>query len=155
MLALLAILPEKIGVYSFPEGAFYTNPVISQYLGLICLSLLAGIGLEIYLLWQGRWSKFSRAAELVINFFSVVVLALLVKGHTQWLIAHGTNGFFLSIENLGKDLNNNIQMFGMEVFRMAFGVALVVTTIEIIVNLVKMIRNSLRDHQKPEFISGK
>ena len=45
VLALLAAFPDKIGIYIFPGGTFYPNPVIAQNIGLIVLSLLASISL--------------------------------------------------------------------------------------------------------------
>ncbi len=144
LLAILAALPNQIGFFSFPGGTFYANPVIRQYLPWIYASLLLGIGLNIYLLWQGRWNVASRAVQLAADVFAIVVLAFLYQGHSNWLTAHGSTGFLVNIENLSGGIGNNIQLIGMEAFRMAFGIALVVTVVELIVTLVKMIVKSLK-----------
>lgn len=144
LLALLAAFSDRIGFFTFPGGNFYPNLVLQQYLPWIYASLLLGLGLNIYLLWQGRWNNVSRAVQLAADVFAVVVLAFLYQGHTTWLAAHGSTGFLVSIENLAGGLENSVQLIGMEAFRMAFGIALVVTVVELIVTLVKMIVKSLR-----------
>ncbi len=143
LLALLLAFPERIGVYIFPGGSFFANPVIVQYLGLITFSLLASIGLDIYLLWQGRWSTLSRVAHITVNVLSIAVLYLLFQGHNAWLAERGASGFITSIERLAEDAANNWQMVGMQAFRMAFGIALLVTVIETIVELYRLVKASL------------
>lgn len=143
-LALLAVMPEKIGIYNFQSGEFFANPVIQQYLLWIVLSLGVSIGLDIYLLWRGRWNVATRAVQIGANIFSMVVLVLLFKGHNAWLTAHNSPGFLISVERLSGNLWENMQLIGMEAFRMAFGIALVVTVVETIVLLVRMIIGSLR-----------
>lgn len=143
-LALLAVMPEKIGVYNFSNGEFFVNPIILQYLPLICASLLVGIGLDIYLLWRGSWNIASRAVQFAADLLAIVVLALLYQGHTEWLAARGSTGMFYSINLLNGDFSSSFQIFGMEAFRMAFGVALVVIVVQTIVKIVKMILKSLR-----------
>jgi hypothetical protein len=143
VLALLAAFPDKIGIYLFPGGTFYPNPVLAQYIGLIALSLLASIGMDIYLLWQGRWTLGSRIARIAVNLLSIGVLIVLLQGHTAWLSAHGSTGFFQSIEKLGSDVAGNFELVGMEAFRLAFAVALIVTIIETCLLLYRLIRRSL------------
>jgi len=100
ILALLAAFSDRIGIFIFPGGTFYPNPVLQQMVPWISLSLLATIALDIYLLWQGRWTLGSRIARVAVNLISITVLVLLVQGHTAWLTAHGANGFFNTIESL-------------------------------------------------------
>lgn len=149
-LAVLTIMPDKIGIYSTPGGDFFANPIIIQYLPVIILSLGVNIGLNIYLLWRGRWNVATRAVQIGANIFSMVVLTLLYKGHTAWLTAHDAPGFFISIERLSGDLWESTQLIGMEAFRMAFGIALVVTVVETIVLLVRMIIGSLKSGRADE-----
>lgn len=143
LLALLLAFPDRIGIYTFPGGAFFANPIIAQYLGLISFSLLASIALDIYLLWQGRWSTLSRLARIAANLLSMVVLYLLFQGHNAWLAERGASGFITSIERLANDPATNWQLIGMQAFRMAFGIALLVTVIETIVELYRMVKASL------------
>ncbi len=140
VLAVLAAVPDKLGVYIFPGGGFYPNPVLMQYIGLLAASLLVSIGLDIYLLWQGRWTMTGRIARILANLFSIVVLALLVQGHNAWLTANGSGGFFLTLTSLSADGAINWQIFGMEAFRMAFGIALVVTVVETVVLIFRYFR---------------
>lgn len=142
ILAILAVIPDKIGFITHPGGVFYPYPVIVQYIGWICLSLLAGIGLNIYLLWQGRRTTASRIAEVVVNVISIAVLGLLVQGHTAWLASHGSVGFFDAIEKFSMSTGENIQVFGMEIFRFAFTIALIVVIIETAVMIFKLIRGA-------------
>jgi hypothetical protein len=149
ILAVFAVMPDKVGVYNFNSGTFFANPVILQYLPLIFLSMGVNIGLDIYLLWRGRWDMGSRAFQIGADLFSIVVLTLLYKGHTAWLIAHGSTGYFGDISRLATDFNTSYQLFGMECFQIAFGVALIVTVSVLISRFVKMIIRSLRAG-KPE-----
>jgi hypothetical protein len=150
LLAIVAVIPEKIGIYMFPGGQFYPDPVILQYSGWIFVSLLAALSLNIYLLWQGRWSTSSRVAQVVVNLISIAVLAALVQGHNAWLAAHGSAGFFASIEKIETMLSSDMQVFGMEVFKFAFAVALIVTVIETIVLIVKLLRGCFVKNAIPE-----
>jgi len=150
LLAIVAVIPEKIGIYIFPGGTYYPDPVILQYAGWIFVSLLAGISLNIYLLWQGRWSTASRIAQIIVNFISIGVLTVLVQGHSAWLAAHGSTGFFASIEKIETMLAGDMQVFGMEVFKFAFGVALIVTVIETIVLIVNLVRGLFKKSPLPD-----
>lgn len=143
-LAILAVLPDKIGVYNVNSGEFFANVVFLQYLPLIILSLGVNIGLDIYMLWQGRWNVATRAVQIGANIFSIVVLTILFNAHSAWLAANDSPGFLISVERLSGSLWENMQLIGMEAFRMAFGIALLVTVIETIVLLVRMIINSLK-----------
>jgi hypothetical protein len=149
VLAVLAFIPDKIGIYNFTGGEFYPNPVIMQYFGWLCLSVFAAIGLDIYLLWQGRWTIISRIARIGVNLLSITVLILLVQGHTAWLAANGSSGLFPSLELLTESFNTNFWLVGMESFRLAFAVALVVTAIETIGLLFKLVRGTLIKKQVP------
>ena len=153
LLSLMAVMPEKIGVYNFENGEFFANPVIAQYLPWIYLSLLVGIGLNIYILWRGRKDLLSRGFELASNLLSIVVLTLLFKGHNAWLAQAGYPGVTIRLVDLSGDIMNNIQLIGMQSFRLAFGIALVVVVVETIVTIVKMVVKSLRTPKSPEFTS--
>ena len=144
ILALVFFFPQWIGSVTFPGGKFYLNPVIIQYLGWIKISLLAGIGLNIFLLWQGRRSAISRLVKIAENLFSIFVLALLVQGHNSWLAARGSFDFFGTIEAIAGIADGGWELVGMHAFRMAFGVALIVTVIETLVMLYQMVRGKVQ-----------
>ena len=149
LLAILTFFPEKLGFFKLPGGEFFTNPVIYQYLGWISLSLVAGIALDIYLLWQGRWTTASRVARLAVNLLSIVVLALLLQGHNAWLAERGASGFLSSIQMFAADVESNWQLFGMQAFRLAFGVALVVITIETAIQAFHLLRSAVSGGTAP------
>jgi hypothetical protein len=148
ILGLLAIYQGRIGyVVSFPGGDFYENPVIVRYFGLISLVLILSIVLDTYLLWQGRWQNLTRIAKVGLDMFSIAVLALLVQGHTAWLVERNVSWFSPNLENFGDKIAGT-QVVGMQFFRMAFGIALIVTIVEVIVMGFRLIRaNMIRGFQ--------
>ena len=143
ILVVLVFFPQWVGFVTFPGGEFYANPVITQYIGWISFSILVGIGLDIYLLWQGRWGMPTRFMKIAVNLLSITILFLLVQGHTAWLAEHGAGGFFAGLEHLSHSIKGGWQIVGMQAFRLAFGVALIVTTIETLVMVLRMIRANL------------
>ncbi len=144
ILVLVVFFPQWIGSVTSPGGKFYPNPVIIQYLGWVKASLLAGIGLNIYLLWQGRRSSISRLVKIAENLFSIFVLALLVQGHNVWLAARGSFDFLGTIEAIAGIADGGWELVGMHAFRMAFGVALIVIVIETLVMLYRMVRGKVQ-----------
>lgn len=156
ILVLVMFFPQWIGFVTTPGGKFYPNPVIIQYLGWIKISLLAGIGLDIILLWKRRWSTVSRITKIAVNLLSIAVLTLLVQGHNAWLAARGSSGFFDAIEAIPGVVGGEWEVVGMHGFRVAFVVALVVTIIETIAALYRMIRaNFNRDYSLHGVSPGK
>jgi hypothetical protein len=139
ILGLLAVYQGRIGYVSYPGGDFYENPVIAQYFGLISIALLLSIALDIYLLWQGRWQNLTRIAKVTLDIFSIAILALLVQGHTAWLVERNASWFFLDLQKLS-DRIPGTQVIGMQLFRMAFGIALIVSIIDVIVMGFRLIR---------------
>lgn len=151
ILVVLVFFPESIGFVTSPGSELFTNPVIDQYIGWISISLLVGIGLDIYLLWQRRWGTISRIAKIAANLLSIVILFLLVQGHTAWLASHGSSGFFAAIERLS-DISGGWQMIGMEAFRLGFGVALIITSLETVVMIFRLVRAHLKSGFAPETV---
>ncbi len=150
ILVVLGFFPESIGFVTTLGSEFFTNPVIAQYIGLISFSLLFGIGLDIYLLWQGRWGTITRIAKVAANLLSVTILFLLVQGHTVWLADHGSSGFFATLEQLPDTINGGWQVIGMEAFRLGFGVALIITSLETLVMIFRLVRANLKSGFSPE-----
>jgi hypothetical protein len=146
ILGLLAFYPDRIGIIDSPGGNFFENPVIVQYIGYICLVLILSIALDIYLLWQGRWQILTRIAKIALGIFGIIILVLLVQGHTAWLVEHDVSWFFFSdLGKLPKGLAGT-QVIGMQVFRLVFGIALIANIFDTIVMGFRLIRvNSIRD----------
>lgn len=139
-LVLVVFFPQWIGFIDTRGGTFYANPVIQRYLGWIVVSLLAGIGLDIYLLWKGRWNTVTRLAKIGVNLLSVAVLVLLYQGHNDWLDARGAGRFLEVVEQIPQMVEQGWEVLGMAVFRMAFLVALIVTSIETMVFAYRLVR---------------
>jgi hypothetical protein len=148
ILVLLTLFPDKIGFVNHPGGEFFANPVILTYRGWISAVLVLSIGLESYLLWQGRWQTITRVSKVVLNFLSIALLILLVQGHTAWLNEAGASGFFSDLAGLSEG-SAGIQVIGMQAFRLAFGIALVVTAIETVSLIFRLIRVYTRQDFKP------
>jgi hypothetical protein len=142
ILVVLVFFPQWIGFVRFPGGEFFANPVITQYIGWIILSIVAGVSLDIYLLWQGRWTLPTRLAKIAVNLLGITILVLLIRGHTAWLVDHGGGDWIATFELLPENIDGGFQVIGMHAFRLAFGVALIVTTIETLVMGYRMLRDT-------------
>jgi hypothetical protein len=133
---LLIFQQRFVFVFSFGWQTF-ANPVIGQYILLISLALLLGVGLDIYLLWQGRWDTASRLVKNSANVFSIVILFLLVQSHTAWLAEQGAGGFFEALAQLPSNVVEGGLIVGMQAFRLGFTVALIVVLVETAVMVVR------------------
>jgi hypothetical protein len=149
ILVVVLFFPQWIGFVVFPGRRFYPNPVIRQYLGWITVSLLSGIGLDIFLLRQGRWSLGTRMAKIIVNTLSIVVLLLLYQGHTAWLVARSTGNFIYTLELFPELLEEGWELVGMQAFRLAFGVALIVTVIETLTATYRLVRSRYQSEITP------
>ena len=135
IIAILLFLPDKIGVVLSPGMEFILNPVIIGYIPLIILTLLLGIGLDVILLWRGRWETSTRIAKIATNLFDIYVLYLLITGHNSWLTQQGVAGFLPILEALPEGSTPSMEMMqiiSMQAFRMAFVIALIVTVVDTI-----------------------
>ncbi|MGD8813028.1 MAG: hypothetical protein PVI78_00975 [Anaerolineales bacterium] len=150
ILVVLVFFPQWIGFVRFPGGEFFGNPVITQYIGWIILSIVVSVGLDIYLVWQRRWTLPTRLAKIAVNLLSITILILLVQGHTAWLVEHGGGGGWVAaLESLPENLDGGFQIIGMQGFRLAFGVALIVTVIETLVMGYRMVRDTFWGGARP------
>ncbi len=140
ILVLLTIFPQWIGFVVYPGGQFFSNPVIQQYVVLISVSILISLGLDIYLLWQGRWVFSTRIAKLGVNLLSITVLLLLIQGHSAWLAANGAGGLLDGLMSIPSSADASWQVIGMASFRLAFGVAAIVTVFDMLKQIYRMVR---------------
>lgn len=132
-IAILLFLPDYIGVVISPGMEVILNPVIISYIPLIILSLLISIGLDVILLWRGRWETGTRLAKIGTNLFGIYVLYVLITGHNAWLAEQGASGFFSFLEALPELATPNassVAIIGMHAFRLAFIIALIVTAVD-------------------------
>ena len=143
-LVLVTFFPQWIGSITTPGGKFYPNPVILDHLVLIKIALTAGIGLNLFLLWRGRWALSTRLLRIGLDIYDVVVLSLLVIGHNEWLTARSTGGFLDAIEAIKGITDGGWELVGMQGFRLGFAIALIVTVIGILASIYRLIRSRLR-----------
>lgn len=146
ILALITLFPQWVGFITTPGGVFYPNPVILEYLVLIQISLLAHMVLDVYMLWKGQWNMVTRIIKLGLSMYSIVILGFLVQGHNTWLAARSAGGFFVTIESISGIIDGSWELVGMHAYRLAFFVALIVTTIEVFVEIFRMIRNKIQEN---------
>ena len=150
LLVLVTVFPQWVGFVTAPGGAFYPNPVILEHLPLIRVNLAAWIAYNVYMLWKQRQDSITRVLNLGLNFFNASVLSILVVGHNRWLGIRSSGGFLDAIEAIPGMTDGGWELIGMHAFRLAFVVALVVTVIEIITGIYKLVRSALRRDFQPQ-----
>ncbi len=155
ILMMLTLFPQWVGFITAPGGKFYPNPVILDYLVLIQISLLANIVLDVFLLGKGRWNILTRIIKLGLEGFSIVILALLVNGHNAWLTARSAGGLFDALEAISDIADGSWELVGMNAFRLAFVVVLIVTVIEVIVTIYRLLRSKFSPDVFPTVVLEK
>lgn len=129
------------GGFAWPGGGgLFQNPVIERYFPLIALTTLAGIVLDIVLLWRGRWQASTRAASVGVKLFSLGVLGLLLQGHNAWLGAAGRAGLLEGMADLPELLLNGSPIAGMLIFRAGIVFTAFVVVLELMIALYRLAR---------------
>jgi len=142
-LAVFIFLQDKIGFVVQPGMEIFRNPVLPAYLPLIILAFSLNIALDVFLLWRGRWEIWSRLAKIGLDLFGIGLLIVLLTAHNTWLAAHGVGGFLSILETLPQgDLSDEavVQVIGMQVFRMAFIIALIVTAVDTVRQVYHLVK---------------
>ena len=143
-LVMVSFFPQWIGFITAPGGKFYPNPVILDNSLLIQIALMVGVGFNLILLWRNRWELTTRLLRIILNIYNVFVLGLLVNDHTRWLAARGSGGLLDGLAAIEGLAEGGWELVGMHAFRWAFLVALIVTSIEILVSIYRLVRNQLK-----------
>ena len=143
-LVLVSFFPQWIGFITTPGGKFYPNPVILDNLLLVRVVLAVGVGFNLFLLWWNRRDLINRLFQIGVNIFNVYVLGLLVAGHNRWLAARSSGGLLDGLEAIERLAEGGWEIVGMHVFRLAFITALIVTSIEIVVGIFRLVRSQLK-----------
>jgi len=132
--AILIALPSQLNAVLYPgsEG-FVLNPPLQAYIPWIIISLLLGIGLDVILLWRGRWETGTRFAKIAVDVIGLGLLILMITSHTQWLADHGVNDFLSAFSGLeaGAPSPETVQILVVNGFRIGLIVAAIVTIIEL------------------------
>jgi len=141
---LLAILSQFALGDGFIQRGLFENPVLNQYFFWVALSFAVSIMLDIWLLWKGRWQTSTRLARIGADVFSMIVLYVLLQGHIAWLAEVGVTGFLDSLDQLSQITEQTTQIIGMAAFRMALTIAFIVTAIEMVVQVYRIIKAGLK-----------
>jgi hypothetical protein len=135
ILAVLLLYPTYIGIVLMPGTPIWSDPVLTTYMPLIVAALVAGLLVDIVLLWRGRWQPGTRLAKIIANLFSIVVIAVLISGHVAWFAQQGVTGFFGLLEDLPAGTASQGELtltFAMYLVQWGLIIALIITVIETI-----------------------
>jgi hypothetical protein len=142
-LALVTFFPQWIGFVTTPGGNFYPNPVILDNLLLVRIALAAGVGLNLFMLWRNRLNLRTRLMRIGLDIYQAIVLALLVIGHDRWLAARSSGGLLDGVEAIERLAEGGWELVGMHAYRWAFAIALIVTVIDILASIYRLIKSQL------------
>ena len=154
---LLSMLPEQLPKILPSNVQVYISPILVQYLPLLVLSIVLGVGLNVILLWRGKWETGTRLSKIALNLFGIGVLALLINAHTAWLVEHNAAGFLTAIQRLpesGQFSSADAQIFSMQLYRMVFIVALLATLADTVGIGWRLITRLFERSNMPSFPSG-
>ena len=137
ILVVVLVFPTYIGVVVTPGSPILTDPVITSFIPLIVAALIAGLVVDIVLLWRGRWQPGTRLAKIAANLFSMVVISVLISGHAAWLVEHSGSGFFGLLSNLqvgeasAAELTLTIAMYFIQWGLIIAMIVMVIETLEV------------------------
>jgi len=146
LLVLLLFFRGRFGFVITPgtEVMSVFDPVIAQYFWLIIFALLVGIGVDMFLLWRGRWDAVTRSFKIGGNLLDLLVVGILIVGHQVWLTPH-TGGTFLGyIDFLPQLANANaevIQVVVTQSVQIALVVIFIVVAVETVSQVIKVVRD--------------
>jgi hypothetical protein len=86
MLALLVIniYPQMLGIWFIMDGQWVSTPLFSQaffhMLPWINIACILGIGLQVVVLRQRKWTRITRWFEIGLKILGIAILILLLKG---------------------------------------------------------------------------
>jgi hypothetical protein len=146
LLIALLVFPTRFGVVVTPGTPVLTDPVIIRYIPLIVAALIAGLVVNIILLWRGRWQTGTRLAKLASNLFSLVVLAVLISAHAAWLSENTGSGFFGLLSSLPEILASipeQTLMIAMYFIQWGLIIALIVTIVETVEIGYRLLRQAM------------
>jgi len=154
---LLSMLPEQLPQVLPPGIQVYISPILVQYLPLLVLSIVLGVGLNVILLWRGKWETSARLAKIALNLFGIGILALLINSHNTWLVEHNSAGFLAAIQRLpesGQFSPTDTQILSMQIYRMVFIIALLATLVDTIQIGWRLIKSLFERSSVPTYPSS-
>lgn len=132
-LLLLNVFADKIGIVVSWGDEPILNHIVQDNLLLLNIAIILGLGLNIYLLWQGRWNIYTRLAKLFIDVFWLIIIIRMVNGIAD-------NKEILVEAGLVDPLPTMFVLFG---YFVVVGIA-----VSIVVNVVKVILNMVQNPQE-------
>jgi len=156
MALLVALLgfPQYLGAVVTPGAPIIPNPVINSHIPLIVFSLLLGLAMDVWLLWQGRWQTPARLVKLGVDGFSIYVLAALISAHAAWLGPRAGAGFLGLIDRLSAGTLSDAgatEILVVQFTQMGLTIALIVVGIETLGQLYRLARQWLESRSQPDF----
>jgi hypothetical protein len=103
-------------------------------------TVCAEVGLALYLLWRGHWSRATRWLQVGAHALNVAVLWVLVSAHSDWLAQRGANAWVPNLARLWVDMAIGEFVSWMQAFRLILGVALGLNLLEALLQAVQLVR---------------
>jgi hypothetical protein len=148
-LIVLNLFPQWVGVaYVGPGGGAQTGwtqlPLLTEafvrtYLPMIDVLWLARIGLNLVLLRQGRWERWTRAIDLVMSAFAIYILSRMLFGPA-----------FLSVAAVEPvSLRETLAKILLPMARVALGIGLIATFGDTLRKVVVLVRGERGAEKAP------
>ncbi len=132
-LILLNVFSDRIGlVFTFVQEPLL-NEIVQDNLIWLNLAILLGIGLNVILLWQGRWHLVTRLAKVVIDLFWLFIIY-------QFALALADSKEILVEAGLVEPLPTMLSQIGYWI--------LIIVAVAFVVNTIKWIYQSLGNPTK-------
>ncbi len=144
---VLTFLTQFAAGGGFATDGLFPNPVIHRYFVWIVLSMVAGIVLDIWLLWKGRWEATTRFAKIGVGVVSMAILIVLLREHSEFLSEFGINGFLDGLNQFSEINAYSNPFIGMIAFRIGLTIAFIITAIETLVQFYRLLRVVLKGNE--------
>ena len=144
-IALLVFLPDILDAIASTGVTVVDDPLLQEYLALIIAILLLGIGMDVILLWRGRWTTAMRVLKIGVNLVGIVVLYILIDAHTVWLVENGVGGGLFAVFDLipvtGEFPAKTTQLMVMWAVRLALIIAFIVVSIDTVQMIYRLTKS--------------
>jgi hypothetical protein len=140
---VLAVLGRFIqeGNLAWIDGSVVENPVLMPFIPFLITLSVAGIILNIFVMWQQEWSLRTRLAEFALNLVSLVAVVIVLVQHDQWLIAQGAASLFENLNLVPTLLIRDDPLAGVAFFRIVFAFATIVIAAETLASGLQVARS--------------